>query len=72
VQRVAIAAIYAGLNDDDRALQWLEEGGAAAGANCGSGSLSILCGPRMRTKTGLPENPGAMARGSGEVTYRQA
>ena len=71
VQRVAIAAIYAGLNDDDRALQWLEEAAQLPGELWFWIPIDPLWA-RMRQKPAFQRILARWRRGSGEVTHRQA
>ena len=68
---MAIAAIYAGLSDDDRALEWLEEAAQLPGELWFWIPIDPLW-TRMRTNPACQKILERWRRGSGEVTYRQA
>ena len=71
VQRVAIAAIYAGLSDHDRALEWLEEAAQLPGELWFWIPIDPLWA-RTRQNPAFQKILARWRRGSGEVTHRQA
>ena len=71
VQRVAVAAIYAGLGDDDRALEWLADAAQLPGELWFWIPIDPLWA-RMRDTPGLQKILGRWRPGSGEMTQQQA